>query len=358
MKIVKKILAIVISVILSISVFSICASAAGTAAGNEAMTVTVTTDKQTYSPSDTVTVSITVSCNYNATCLRFPVMYDASVYEMPTLINLTAYNTCKSSGTMSSNIKNDGTFIPSNYTAANFGCILIQWTATVTGGTVGCLNNSTGELCFTFQLKTKASAAGKTGSIFIPPESDLFYYQAIQTPTDATTFYYMNKTTDTLTFVAANASVVGEEVALVANTTYNSKAVVDNTNLYVYGLATGIASAADIKTYVAATGGATIRCVSAELGFGTGTLINLLVDTTIVKTYKVIIFGDVNGDAVIDLNDITAILPIASGTATSSDASITFASDLNGDGAVDLSDLSILLPVASGSTVINQVSPY
>jgi hypothetical protein len=240
MKIVKKILAICIAIVLSVSVFSICASAAGTATGNEAMTVTVTTDKQTYSPSDTVTVSITVSCNYNATCLRFPVMYDASVYEMPTLINLTAYNTCKSSGTMSSNIKNDGTFIPSNYTAANFGCVLIQWTATVTGGTVGCLNNSTGELCFTFQLKAKASAAGKTGSIFIPPESDLFYYQAIQTPTDATTFYYMNKTTDTLTFVAANASVVGEEVKLIPNATNSSKAVVDDTKLYVYGLATGI----------------------------------------------------------------------------------------------------------------------
>ncbi len=358
MKISKKILAILLAVILAFSIFAVSASAAGTATGTEAMTVTVTTDNETYEAEQLVQVKVTVACNYNATALRFPIMFDSSVYELPTIINLTAFGACASSGTINSNVQDTSQFIPEAYDSSAFGCVLVQWTASVANGEVGHINNPNGELAFTFELKTKASAVGKTGTIFIPEESNLFYYQAIENPADATTFYYLDAATCPLTLVPANATVVGEQVALTPNEDYATPAVIDEENRFVYGFNTGIASNAEIKEYVKATGGAVIRSVPNDIGYGTGTQINLQLDAVTVKSYTVVIFGDVDGDAVSDTNDLPFIIAFASGSEVCDNAAQLFASDLTNDGAVDTNDLPHYIAISSGSLVVDQTNPY
>lgn len=357
MKIFKKILAITLTVILAVTVFSISASAVD-ANGDESLTVTVTTDTETYAPGDTVTVTVSIKSNYNITSFRYPIMFDASVYELPTLINLTTYNSCKTGGTIGSNTTNDGSFIPSNYTASDFGCVVVQWTASVVQGQLGCINSADGEACFSFILTAKTSAAGKTGTILIPPESDLFYYQAIKDPADATTIYYLTKETLTASYVPANASVVGEEVGLKPNNDYGTPAIVDNDNLWIYGLPLDLTGNAMLKSYVKATGGATIRTTATEYGFGTGSIVNLQVDDVIVKTYHIVIFGDVNGDCLTDSNDLTVATSVAALVADLPEAYQKFAGDVNGDGFFDSGDLAIYTNVAANIASINQSKPY
>lgn len=357
MKISKKILAILLAVTLALSLFAVSASAAGTPTGTEAMTVTITTDNETYESEATVQVRVTIASNYNVPSFRFPIMFDSEVYELPTIIGLKAYNTCASSGTINSNTAG-ANFIPEAYDPSAFGCVLVQWTASVTNGEVGHLNNEAGELAFTFELKAKSSAVGKTGTIFIPAESDLFYYQAIENPADANTFYYLNAETCQMTFVEANAMVVGEQVALVPNEEFGTPGIVDEENRLVYGLAQGVASNAEIKEYVKPTGRAVLRSTPTDFGYGTGTKLNLAIDGVNVKSYDLIIFGDIDGDAVCDINDLPLVVSFAGGSTVCGDPVIAYAADLTGDGAVDVSDLPTYIGVNGGSMVIDQSNPY
>lgn len=358
MKISKRILAVLLAVTLACSLFAISASAAGTPTGTEAMTVTITTDNETYEAETAVQVRVTIACNYNVPSFRFPILFDSTVYELPTIIGLTGYNTCASSGTISSNTTDTAQYIPEAYDSSAFGCVLVQWTASAANGEVGHINNEAGELAFTFELKTKSSAVGKTGTIFIPEESDLFYYQAIENPADANTFYYLDSTTCAMTFVPANAMVVGEQVALVPNEDYGTPATIDEENRFVYGFSLGIGSNADIKEYVKATGDAVIRSTPNDIGYGTGTDINLQIDAVTVKSYEVIIFGDIDGDAYSDTTDLGYVLSYASASSTCTDPVVIYAGDLTGDGIVDATDLSYYLAVASATTVIDQSNPY
>ncbi len=358
MKISKKILTILLAVTLALSVFAVSASAAGTPTGTEAMTVTITTDNETYEADATVQVRVTISSNYNVPSFRFPIMFDAEVYELPVIIGLKSYNTCAEAGTVNYNTADTAQFIPEAYDPSAFGCVLFQWTASVVNGEIGSINNEAGELAFTFELKTKASAVGKTGTIFIPEESDLFYYQAIENPADATSFYYLDATTCAMSFVPANAMVVGEQVALVPNEDFGTPAIVDEENRRIYGLKTDILGNSEIKEFVKATGKAVIRSAGTEYGYGTGTIVSLNIDAVPVKSYTLIIFGDIDGDSLSDNNDLSYVISYSAGDIVCEDANIVFAGDLTNDGVIDIGDLPVYLEITSGSVVIDQSNPY
>lgn len=359
MKITKKILSVILSVLLAVAVFGVCASAEGTASGNEAMEVTVSTDKETYAPGDSVTVTVSLKTNYNMTAFRFPIMFDNEVFELPNLIGLTALNTCKANGNIQANSLIEGSEImPEEYDSSSFDCVLVQWTATVANSTLGCLNLPDGEACFSFTLKTKTSASGKSGTIFVPEEYEGFYTQAIQTPTDATSIYYIDAATYSKSFISATAEVVGTVADLVPNTAYDSKVVIDKTNSIVYGFETGKTLPADFSKEVLVTGTGSLGVEMAEYGYGTGTKLNVVVDDVTVKSYSVVIFGDVNGDCVIDGNDSLTVKLVAAGLDTITDSLKIKAGDLNNDGVIDGNDSVTLTPVAAGAASIDQANPY
>lgn len=387
MKTFKRILAIIISALITVSAFSISAFAVeGEEASSEAssssteevttpdaekMTVTVTTDKEkaaeealaqdpnavvdtSYDVGDTVVVYVKITNNYNATALRFPVMFDANVYELPTLPNVKALNSASDNGTIGFNAENDGSFIPENYDASSFGCILLQWTAKVTNGVVGAINAPDGEYCFSFELTVKKAAGGKTGTIFIPSESDLFYNQAIEVTSDATTIYYIKDLVESLyNFIDVDAIINAINMVLVPNDTYGTPAVIDEQNLFVWGFVEGLVGNSQIKQFVSSSSGV-IRSTATDLGFGTGTKINLYDGTEILKSYTLILFGDVNGDATIDGNDNSEISKSALGIATFEERFLEFAADVNRDGVVDDNDSVAVGKHELGSVAINQ----
>ena len=190
MKTSKRILAVVIAVILAFSVFAVSAFAV-----DGSMIYKVVADSTNYAVGDTVTVNIYLQNDYNATCLRFPVLYSADVFELPaTGVKLTAYDDCLTyKGSLEANTSNDESLYPLDYyDPSAYGCVLVQWTASVTSTNIGSFNSTESVKCFSFQLKVKSTAGGATGSIFIPEESNLFYNQAVIDSTDATTICRIN----------------------------------------------------------------------------------------------------------------------------------------------------------------------
>ena len=130
MKTSKRILAIALAVVLAFSVFAVSAFAV-----DGTMTYTVAADSSTYSTGDVVTVNVYLKNNYNATCLRFPVLYSADVFELPSTgnIKLTAYDDCLTyKGSLEANTSNDYSLYPVEYDPSAYGCVLVQWTAAVT----------------------------------------------------------------------------------------------------------------------------------------------------------------------------------------------------------------------------------
>ena len=161
-----------------------------------------------------------------------------------------------------------------------------------------------------------------------------------------------------MNFESANVNIIGETADLVPNEAYESNAVIDKENMYVYGFNTGMTSNAEIKQKVKASGAGSLKITGTELGVGTGTVIDVVVDDAAVKSYIIIVFGDVNGDAVIDTNDALDTLAVGSTLKSFSSQAVVFAADVTGDGTVDSADALKILAVAGTLASLDQVNPY
>ena len=129
-----------------------------------------------------------------------------------------------------------------------------------------------------------------------------------------------------------------------------STTVIDTELGFIYGLEIGLD---DLEGYVEYS-----KSVSydAANGIGTGSVLTTYRDGNAWETYTIIIFGDLNGDGVIDIYDASVLAAIVNGDMELEDGDpILFASDLNGDTAVDIYDLAILNAVVNGETEIGQV---
>ncbi len=124
--------------------------------------------------------------------------------------------------------------------------------------------------------------------------------------------------------------------------------VVDNTNSYIYGVP---AETANPATYFSTTG--YIEMVANAKGVinGTGATLKLYTDSskgTLVKSYTLIVFGDVDGSGVIDGDDFTPVMRHAAGQGTIEDAAILFAADVNASRIVDGDDATPIARHAAG----------
>ena len=129
-------------------------------------------------------------------------------------------------------------------------------------------------------------------------------------------------------------------VVRVASLTPVNGAVVDNENGLIYGIAS---NSADINSYVNTVDGTmTIECDSALLG--TGSVVNIVKDDVIVDSYKIVLFGDVNGDGWYDGMDAVTVSCIANGMLTKDQIgeAAYMAADCNHDGVVDEFDVALL----------------
>ncbi len=125
--------------------------------------------------------------------------------------------------------------------------------------------------------------------------------------------------------------------------------VIDEELRFIYGLDIGLA---DLEDYVDYTASVTYKL---SAGVGTGSIVTTFRDGEEWKTYTIVIFGDLNGDGVIDIYDASILAAIVNGDMELEEGDVLlFAADLNNDTAVDVYDLAILNSVVNGETEISQ----
>lgn len=161
--------------------------------------------------------------------------------------------------------------------------------------------------------------------------------------------------------IDAMADRINEAIGnLVKAVTAKVKAVkdgvtIDEEKLFIYGIEPHTDS---LESYLTAENG-TLKIVATVHGQGTGTKIELYdEDDALVKTYTLVIFGDLNGDGWYDATDATIVNCIIGGMFTKDQLgeAVWFAADCNHDGVIGEQDSEMLQQAGVLLQQIDQVA--
>ena len=184
-------------------------------------------------------------------------------------------------------------------------------------------------------------------------EPDTYTYEVIAQGTIATSGSFSITSDD---FVEGNSYTITVNLESVptlvpnlqAGCTFNRSSRIINGLTVGQELTTGIASPSNSL--------GSIEIVPTSYGYGTGTKVNLLYQDEVIDTYTYVIYGDTNGDTLIDATDCLRLHAFLSTTMQYAidDASLR-ACDVNNDGSIDLKDAVIMRRIGLGEDyVINQ----
>lgn len=154
----------------------------------------------------------------------------------------------------------------------------------------------------------------------------------------------------------ALANLVNSKAALDVLTCFRVKegtdTVIDKENGFIYGLSDE--GVTDLENYIEYAGGKLKYKLSSN-GFGTGTVVNFVVDGVTLESYVIIIFGDITGDGVITSYDCDTLKSIVNGeTTVSENSAVYWAADVNSDGELNTYDLAVLCACVNSDIEIVQ----
>ena len=356
----KKITSLFLAVAMLVSCFTFTGSAAEAAIGSEAMSVGLALSAESANPGDIITVTISISNNYNATAMLWPVLYSKDFFEFVDGSETTPIDSVVTTAGRTTYADSEG-FIPAAY-ADTHSVYAIQWYANPADGVLGAYNSGVAAECFTFQLKVLDTASG-SGTVFIPADSEYFSDSAITDPADITleNLYEATNLQITVSEPATVAIASAAEPELVATEGYSVRTIQfdgdDATYLCGFDLGAYENGVAFEDMFVVNNGSYTVTG-----DWGTGAVVTVLdASGAEFASYTVIIFGDTNGDAVIDPSDVMTMSFYISGDLESEGATY-YAADLYADNEnsvyIDPSDLSIADLYISGdieSGSLNQI---
>ena len=189
----------------------------------------------------------------------------------------------------------------------------------------------------TQKIEVGNSAVLPTGEDFVRDGFMFLGWATSAAATEALDAYEVTSTGNkTLYAVWAPLSV--ELVAREGSTT-----VIDNERGFIYGLYVGPDEATLNAEYLEVIGNGHLVYEYGSF-IGTGTVVKLINDYTgnVDATYQIVIFGDVNGDGIVNSGDVSLLSTVAtraySFEAGSAEA---FAADVVADGTINTSDLTI-----------------
>ncbi len=139
----------------------------------------------------------------------------------------------------------------------------------------------------------------------------------------------------------------------------NSTCVIDRENKIIYGLCTRL-TRASLRLFIEMSGGeGTYDVESNGYGMryiGTGHKINLkLPDGTKTETYTVLIFGDLNGDGIIDASDVAVLSHILANKITRDEIYMLAGDVVNYGDGITQEDVDCLSLVTMGKATLSQV---
>lgn len=155
------------------------------------------------------------------------------------------------------------------------------------------------------------------------------------------------------TYCDVCGEVISEEVldkiAASINAAPDTNTVIDREQGYIYGLDVGAESLDGFVTVE----GYTLEYTYFNDMFGTGTRVDCILDGEVKETYYIIIFGDLSGDGVIDIYDVSVYAAVVNGE-MELDETFSFAADIFDVGAVDTYDYMLVASVVNGESEISQ----
>lgn len=139
-----------------------------------------------------------------------------------------------------------------------------------------------------------------------------------------------------------------------------SATVLDDSKGFIYGIQPGTTSGDFAGNYVQMTGDGELRFTYHSGSFGTGTKVELvdLATSAVLKTYYIVIFGDVDGDG--DANEVDAALLRSAASYQSAfeeESIFRLAADINGDGIIDALDVNLMNAYIHQVGTISQSKP-
>lgn len=123
---------------------------------------------------------------------------------------------------------------------------------------------------------------------------------------------------------------------------------------YIYGFEEGTTSE-DAKELIKFVGAAEIKITEMKNGFGTGTIIQFIStkDGSLIETYTVLVFGDANGDAVIDMFDVAYAVELVNGGSEPSEILLRVL-DVSKDNSIDILDVTVMIGLANMDATLKQ----
>lgn len=339
----KKAISVVLAVVMIAGLFAF-----GAFAADQNATITVSASKTQVEVGETITVTVAATTDYYAAAASVPVYYDTAAFELVP-------------GSVSPSTDLYGAGHTDNaINTAEAGCVAVAFIPQA-DGTAKQLSNTT---LFTFQLKAKADA--KASAIATKAEDQktatniggklyLGAYSTTDVNTATVTAVGQEFTLTNTAVTVGSAAAADPELAVIGGTT----GYIDEARKYVYGVKAGDEATA----YFEATNGGTIEMVANDAGVtnGTGALLQLKgADGSVLDTYTLIIFGDVDGTGAVDASDTLPIMQyVADSVANSLSDVQLFAADIDASSAVDASDtLPIMQYVADSVANALPVNPY
>lgn len=380
MKMLNKVTAVLVVLLLVLGTMSIGASAT-VESGTIGITITADKEANLY-PGDIVTFTVYLSTDFHYTGMRWPVMYTSKAFE-PVIANDgngdTDYGNVIGYGALTTTdsylesaeaTTNDPFGTP--YTKANYGCILVQWTGGTYGGTVTNFYSTTAAKCFSFQLRVKSGYTANRGvaTVAIPTTTQaksMFYYEGVENPNSASTTFSLTSSTCTVNSEPKTVTVIKELPGMLPKD--GSPTVIDTESEinYIYGFNSIFAEAElidedTIYKYVTLTGNATMELIPNDLGMiSTGAAIRVYdAAGQFLNEYTVVVFGDINGDCVIDGSDSSMLtdgflyMEEWSWCESVKDNPTFFSCDINGDGRVESDDFGPFTEALEYRGYINQ----
>ena len=149
---------------------------------------------------------------------------------------------------------------------------------------------------------------------------------------------------------------VWKQISVRLDPAENSTTVVDNIVNIICGVKERITSFDFLNDYVDVIGENGNVEIETRIGFGTGSKVNLYESDTLVKTYQLVVYGDVDGDGVADGMDVQIATMIKDGILTKAQVgeAVWEAADCDHNGTINNNDIQIIIDSGIKLQVVDQ----
>jgi uncharacterized repeat protein (TIGR02543 family) len=154
---------------------------------------------------------------------------------------------------------------------------------------------------------------------------------------------------------------VWSRVAVTLTAKAGSTALINDSKGFIYGLAEGLDQNTFTSDFVKVNGDGSLKFYPYSDSFGSQTKVELIDNVTglVVKTYYIVIFGDVDGDGYVTAADENVLSLVSSyQLAFDSGSAFEFAADLTQDEQIDSFDLNLVSAATNYSGTISQTTPW